>query len=81
MLTILIDTVFGCALFGCAHSHYSFPRAVRSRRAAASRLTGTYVVCLDCGKEMAYDWSNMTVVKSESQLRHYTRSMVGKQAA
>jgi hypothetical protein len=76
MLTKILDTVFGCA-----HSHYSFPRTVRSRRATAARLTGTYVVCLDCGKEIAYDWTNMTVVKSSSQLRHYTRSMVGKQAA
>ena len=24
--------------------------------------TGTYVVCLDCGKEFAYDWQSMKVV-------------------
>jgi len=24
--------------------------------------TGTYVVCLDCGKEFAYDWKLMKVV-------------------
>lgn len=24
--------------------------------------TGTYVVCLDCGKEFAYDWNQMRVL-------------------
>lgn len=34
----------------------------RSRVAA---ITGTYFVCLKCGKEFAYDWDNMRVVDSE----------------
>jgi RNase P subunit RPR2 len=34
----------------------------RSRVAA---ITGTYFVCLKCGKEFAYDWENMRVVDSE----------------
>ncbi len=25
-------------------------------------MTGTYVVCLDCGKEFPYDWQEMRVV-------------------
>jgi hypothetical protein len=29
---------------------------------AAAQTTGTYVVCLDCGKEFAYDWQAMKVV-------------------
>jgi hypothetical protein len=59
MVTKLFD-----ALFGCWHSHYSFPISVRSgsRRGKAASLTGTYVVCLDCGKEFAYDWQEMKVV-------------------
>ncbi len=68
------------AVFGCSHSHTSFPLTVRARRNAAASLTGTYVVCLDCGKEMAYDWKNMTVIDSASQARHYMRSMVSKAA-
>lgn len=26
--------------------------------------TGTYIVCLDCGKEFAYDWKQMRVVSA-----------------
>lgn len=51
------------AVFGCVHSHYSFPITVkRGRRSAAALVTGTYVVCLDCGKEMPYDWQQMKIV-------------------
>jgi RNA polymerase subunit RPABC4/transcription elongation factor Spt4 len=54
------------ALFGCKHSHFSFPFTVRraKRRPQAAALTGTYVVCLDCGKEFAYDWQAMKVITS-----------------
>lgn len=51
------------ALFGCTHRHYSFPITVKKgRRSNAAFLTGTYVVCLDCGKEMPYDWKHMRIV-------------------
>jgi len=52
------------ALFGCWHSHYSFPITVRpgARRSKAAAVTGTYVVCLDCGKEFPYSWEEMRVV-------------------
>jgi hypothetical protein len=53
-------------LFGCSHKNYSFPRSNVSgqRRSPAAALTGTYVVCLDCGKEFPYDWQQMKVVDS-----------------
>ena len=53
-------------LFGCRHAHYSFPVTIRGRkrRPQAATLTGTYVVCLDCGKEFAYDWQQMKVITS-----------------
>ena len=54
-------------LFGCRHSRYSFPvtiRGAKARRPQAATLTGTYVVCLDCGKEFPYDWQEMKVVTS-----------------
>jgi len=55
-------------LFGCYHKNISFPltkkRGQRLSRAAA--LTGTYVVCLDCGKEFAYDWDEMKVIDSKT---------------
>jgi hypothetical protein len=50
--------------FGCWHKNYSFPRTTPAgqRRSAAAQPTGTYVVCLDCGKEFPYDWKAMKVV-------------------
>jgi hypothetical protein len=71
------------AVFGCWHSHYSFPITVRSgsRRSQAASLTGTYVVCLDCGKEFPYDWKEMKVIGTRSEQRHYLRSLATKEVA
>jgi hypothetical protein len=54
-------------VFGCSHKHCSFPITVRGklRRSEAASLTGTYVVCLDCGKEFPYDWQEMKLVRSK----------------
>lgn len=53
-------------LFGCWHKNYSFPITAKGsqRNSAAASLTGTYVVCLDCGKEFPYDWEGMKVIPS-----------------
>lgn len=58
-ITDIID-----ALFGCSHKHYSFPITAKpgQRRSPAAAVTGTYVVCLDCGQEFAYDWQEMKFV-------------------
>ena len=71
------------ALFGCWHSHYSFPITVRpgSRRNKAAALTGTNVVCLDCGKEFAYDWEEMRVVDPTRKNGSAIRSLATKEAA
>ncbi len=71
------------ALFGCWHSHYSFPITLRSgsRRSKAAAVTGTYVVCLDCGKELPYDWREMKIVDSSSENRHRVGSLATKEAA
>lgn len=62
MFTDLWDLVFGCH-----HTNYSFPRSGKSgRRSSVAADTGAYVVCLDCGKEFAYDWRQMKVVKPAS---------------
>lgn len=72
------------AFFGCGHSHCSFPISVRpgSRRSrsAAASLTGTYVVCLDCGKEFPYDWQEMKVITSTDS-RNPVRPLATKEAA
>jgi hypothetical protein len=53
-------------LFGCTHANYSFPITAKGahRNVAAASPTGTYVVCLDCGKEFAYDWEAMKIIGS-----------------
>ena len=40
-------------VFGCSHKRCSFPITVRGkqRRSPAASVTGTYVVCLDCGHD------------------------------
>ncbi len=59
MITDLVDV-----LFGCSHKRYTFPITAKgsARQSSAASVTGTYVVCLDCGKEFAYDWERMKVV-------------------
>ncbi len=58
-------------LFGCWHRNYSFPFSARGqRRSGAAAATGTYVVCLDCGKEFPYDWQQMKVVSSSGEDEH-----------
>jgi len=75
MLGKLID-----GFFGCWHRRYGFPITVRrgSRRNEATSLTGTYVVCLDCGKEFPYDWKEMRLISTHRQRRHYVRSLATK---
>jgi hypothetical protein len=71
------------AFFGCWHSHYSFPITVRRgvRRNAAAALTGTYVVCLDCGKELPYDWQEMRIITSPEDYHSGVRALATKEAA
>ncbi len=71
------------AVFGCWHHHYSFPITVKagSRGARASSITGTYVVCLDCGRELPYDWEDMKVIGTASEERQYVQALATKEAA
>ena len=77
MIVKLID-----ALFGCRHSRYSFPRTIRgARRPQAAALTGTYVTCLECGREFAYDWQEMKVITSPERHRARLAALSAKQVA
>lgn len=69
------------AVFGCRHARYSFPITLRagSRRTPTVQRTGTYVACLDCGKEFRYDWQTMRIVGS--QARELAPALVTKEAA
>ena len=55
-------------VFGCSHKRCSFPITVRGkqRRSPAASVTGTYVVCLDCGHEFPYDWNEMKMVRPDA---------------
>jgi hypothetical protein len=53
-------------LFGCSHPRTTFPLTPTRKSSGhpivgAARL-GTYVVCLECGKELAYNWDEMRTV-------------------
>jgi len=77
MLSKVFDT-----LFGCWHLHYSFPITVRHaarRGCTAAGATGTYVVCLDCGREFPYDWQGMKVV-TEPAASHRVAAFATKEA-
>jgi hypothetical protein len=55
-------------LFGCTHGRISFPLTIKKGvRSRAAFPTGTYVVCLDCGKEMPYDWKQMKIVRGSAK--------------
>jgi hypothetical protein len=63
----MLDSVLN-ALFGCSHKRTSFPLTPARRNGFATgsnysgpKRTGTYVVCLDCGKEFDYSWKDMRV--------------------
>jgi hypothetical protein len=51
------------ALFGCGHQRTTFP--ITPRRGFGGpvddSLGSTYVACLDCGKQFAYDWKSMRI--------------------
>lgn len=73
-------------VFGCSHRRCSFPITVRGklRRNPAASVTGTYVVCLDCGREFPYDWKEMKMVRSKperSTAPEPVTAMTGQKAA
>jgi hypothetical protein len=58
------------SLFGCSHRRLTFPLTPVRRNggfpAPGAKEHGTYVSCLDCGKELAYNWEEMRVGKPVS---------------
>jgi hypothetical protein len=55
---------FADALYGCGHRTTSFPMTLhRAMRAAGQQASQseTYVVCLECGRHLAYDWATMRI--------------------
>jgi len=50
-------------VFGCSHARTTFPLSpswkIGGIAKSVANRHGTYVVCLDCGKEFAYNWADM----------------------
>ena len=65
------------AIFGCAHARTTFP-LTPSRRTQMTEGTrsGTYVVCLDCGKEFDYNWKEMRIGSPVEKVALHTRESV-----
>ena len=80
MIGKLID-----AVFGCRHARYSFPITIRHSsirtEVPAAAHTGTYVACLDCGRELPYDWRQMKVITSFSEDATSVAALATREAA
>lgn len=76
MISHLIDS-----LFGCSHKRITFPITINpSQRTKAGGSTGTYVVCLDCGGEFAYDWKEMRILGRREPTVMIPKAAVAKAA-
>ena len=51
------------SLFGCSHEKTTFPITLKGAEGAPNDFPRTYIVCLDCGTELPYNWAEMKVVK------------------
>ena len=55
------------SLFGCSHRNTTFPLTPQRKstgfQAPTAARMGTYVTCLDCGKELDYNWEEMRIGK------------------
>ena len=49
--------------FGCSHKQTTFPISRPAKERQLGRLADSSIVCLECGREMPYRWSEMRVVK------------------
>jgi hypothetical protein len=53
-------------LYGCSHRKTSFPITLRAGAGVngqRSAQTDTYVVCLECGRRLPYDWTMMRITR------------------
>jgi len=58
----MINSLVRMILGGCAHKRTTFPLTPsRTSKLPEGARRGTYVVCLNCGKEFEYDWKEMCI--------------------
>lgn len=55
-------------LYDCSHRKTTFPITLRAGSGTASlgAPIETYIVCLDCGRHLSYDWPTMRRTKTSS---------------
>ena len=56
-------------LYGCSHRRTTFPITLRATVAGDGqpRTEGeTYIVCLDCGRHLSYDWAAMRITEQRT---------------
>ena len=80
MLQSILD-----AVMGCAHRRTTFPLTL-PRESGAVKLSeisrqGAYVVCLDCGKEFAYNWKDMKIERDPKTSRPIPAGALGRHVA
>ncbi len=65
--------------FGCSHGRTSFPMTLRHANGSRKPSKGmeTYVVCFDCGKRLAYDWTAMRIAKQPATTAKSNRAEEG----
>ncbi len=59
----MIDSPFHL-LFFCAHRKTTFPLTIRRDTPVQTLVPGprgTYVVCLECGKQFPYNWETLRI--------------------
>ncbi len=56
MIDNILNLIFRCP-------HHRLTRPITPVHTPGASSDGTYVVCLDCGKQFSYDWSTMRVGK------------------
>ncbi len=65
-------------LFGCSHKRTTFPltpqRKSAGLQASGTARSGTYVTCLDCGKELDYNWDEMRIGRPVAERGHATEA-------
>jgi hypothetical protein len=52
-------------LCGCSHPRTTFPITLRAEGEPSTQAE-TYMVCLECGRHLAYDWTRMCLAKPEA---------------
>jgi hypothetical protein len=72
----MINSLLG-TIFGCAHNRTTFPLTPsRKSTLAEGARRGTYIVCLDCGKEFDYNWKEMHIGSPIEKLSLHTEQPV-----